>query len=72
MAKKIVKKVVAKVAGPVKIKDAVRKIQRQSNGSCTLALPAEMLRALGWKDKQKLSVKLKGDTLVVLDWKPKK
>ncbi len=75
MATKSVKKSVVKA---VQIKEKkrsteeVRKIQRQANGSCTLALPAEMLRDLNWRDKQKLVVKKKGDTLVIMDWKPKK
>ena len=71
MAKKVTKKV-TKVAVKKPMTEAVRKVQRQSNGSCTIALPAEMLRELSWRDKQKVVVKKKGDTLVVMDWKPKK
>jgi antitoxin component of MazEF toxin-antitoxin module len=61
------KKVVAKkVPTPA---PAVRKLQLQSNGSTTVALPSHMLRDLKWKDKQKVVVKMRGDVLVISDWK---
>jgi len=67
--KKVTKKPVEKKK---KVTQEVRKVQRQSNGSTTVALPAEMLRELGWRDKQKVVVKKRGDTIVIADWKPKK
>jgi antitoxin component of MazEF toxin-antitoxin module len=42
-----------------------RIIQKQANGSTTIALPAELLRELKWKDKKKVVVKKRGETLVI-------
>lgn len=50
----------------------VRKIQHQTNGSTTVAIPPELFRELGWRDKQKVVVKQKGESIVITDWKPKK
>jgi antitoxin component of MazEF toxin-antitoxin module len=49
------------------VKGNVRKLQQQANGSTTVALPAELVRALRWKDKQKVVVKKRGETLVIRD-----
>ncbi len=54
------------------VRGTVRKLQKQTNGSTTIALPVELVRAVSWKDKQKVTVSRKGNTLVVKDWKPKK
>ena len=62
--KKVVAKKVAKKAGP-----EVRKLQKQGNGTMTVALPADLVRSLKWKDKQKLVVRKNGATLVIVDWK---
>jgi len=49
-----------------------RKIQKQANGSTTIALPAELLRELKWKDKQVVLVKKRGAGILVEKWvKPK-
>jgi len=72
------KKKVAKKATPKKevtrkkTETFVRKIQHQTNGSTTVAIPPELFRELGWRDKQKVVVKQKGETIVISDWKPKK
>jgi hypothetical protein len=55
-----------------KITEFVRKIQHQANGSTTVAIPPEMFRDLKWRDKQKVVVKKRGDTIVITDWKPQK
>ena len=49
------------------VKGNTRKLQQQANGSTTVALPAELVRALRWKDKQKVVVKKRGEMLVILD-----
>lgn len=49
------------------VKGNVRKLQQQANGSTTVALPAELVRALRWKDKQKVVVRKRGETLVIRD-----
>jgi hypothetical protein len=68
MAKKTVKKIAPKVQVK-KVVENVRKLQKQGNGTMTVALPADLVRELRWKDKQKLVVKKNGATLVVSDWK---
>ncbi len=47
----------------------IRKLQKQSNGSVTVALPVEFVREMKWRDKQKVVVKKKGNSLVIEDWK---
>ena len=67
--KKEAKKVVAKKALAKKSEENVRKLQKQGNGTMTVALPADLVRELKWKDKQKLVVRKNGATLVIADWK---
>lgn len=64
------KKVAAKKVN--KEESNVRKLQKQNNGSTTVALPAEILRELKWRDKQKVVVRKRGEALLIEDWKPKK
>lgn len=42
-----------------------------TSGTYLLSLPVEYIRELGWKGKQKLSIELHGETLVIKDWKRK-
>ena len=46
----------------------VRKLSDRG-GSVGLTVPIEAIRKLGWRVKQKVSVKLSGKKLVVEDWK---
>ena len=48
----------------------VRKITK-SGGSLNVSLPIEMVKSLGWREKQKVQVKKKGGALVVRDMKTK-
>jgi len=66
--KKVVKKTVKKAVSK-QPEDLVRKIQRQNNGSTTITIPADLMRELSWRDKQKVVVKIRGKGLVVEDWK---
>lgn len=45
----------------------VRKLQR-SSGSYTLRLPPDIIRELGWKERQKLVVKKRGRGIEIVDW----
>ncbi|MDP3244466.1 MAG: hypothetical protein Q8M83_02265 [bacterium] len=47
----------------------IRKLTRVSKRSLSLTLPIEMVRQLGWKEKQKVVVKKGRGCLVVRDWK---
>jgi len=46
-----------------------RKLIRLGGGSIALTLPIEMVRELKWREKQKVTVKKVGKTLVIKDWK---
>lgn len=48
----------------------VRKIMRtgRDGSSYAVTLPKRMVRELGWKERQKVEVVRKGDTIVITDW----
>ncbi len=47
-----------------------RKLSKVASGSSySLTLPIEFIRELGWKEKQKLTVTLDGEQLIIKDWK---
>ena len=48
----------------------IRKIAKVGGGkSFGLTLPIEYIRKLGWKERQKVVVELKGRLLTIKDWK---
>jgi hypothetical protein len=47
----------------------VRSLTRVAKTSFGLTLPIELIRALGWRPRQKLTVKRKGSKLILKDWK---
>jgi antitoxin component of MazEF toxin-antitoxin module len=47
----------------------IRKIARIGDRSLGVTLPIEILRKLGWREKQKVVVSLKGKTISIKDWK---
>ncbi|MFC1622651.1 AbrB/MazE/SpoVT family DNA-binding domain-containing protein [Patescibacteria group bacterium] len=47
----------------------IRKLSRIGNHSLGLTLPMEIVKKLKWKEKQKVTVKLKGKTILIKDWK---
>ncbi|MEX2033183.1 MAG: AbrB/MazE/SpoVT family DNA-binding domain-containing protein [Candidatus Colwellbacteria bacterium] len=58
---------------PHKKKANVRKLTRMGSGrSLGLTLPAEILRYLHWREKQKVVVKRAGKRIIVEDWPVKK
>jgi hypothetical protein len=65
-AKQTAKKAVSKKTS--KYAHLVRKVQQQRNGSTTVALPAELVRELGWGNKKEVVVKMRGNGLVVEEW----
>jgi len=46
----------------------VRKLVR-AGGSLTISIPKELVTELGWRERQKVVVKRRGDGLVIKDWK---
>ena len=48
----------------------IRKITKVAGGSSFgITIPIDMIRKLGWREKQKVVVSLKGEKLIVEDWK---
>ncbi len=47
----------------------IRKLTRVGGTSIALTLPIEMIRALKWREKQKVIVKQKGKKVIIEDWK---
>jgi len=45
----------------------IRKLFK-SNTSYALTLPINEIRDLGWQEKQKLTIKRKGNSLIISDW----
>lgn len=41
----------------------IRKLQKIGNGSVSVTLPIEMVRILGWREKQKVVVRRRGKRL---------
>jgi len=47
----------------------IRSLTKVSKGkSYALTLPIEMVRELGWRERQKLVVKKRGNKLTIEDW----
>ena len=47
----------------------IRKLTKSGNGSIGLTLPIEVVRELGWKEKQKVIIKRVRGGVLVKDWK---
>lgn len=53
-----------------KIEDSnVRKISKTGGGSFYVTIPVEIMRALKWRERQKVKISNKGKTLTIRDWK---
>jgi antitoxin component of MazEF toxin-antitoxin module len=48
----------------------IRKITKIGRASLAVTLPINIVRKLGWREKQKVTVKLEGKKLIIKDWKP--
>lgn len=53
---------------PLKREKNIRKIRQLSPYSYGISLPVDQLRALGWREKQKVTVTQEGDKLIIEDW----
>ena len=48
----------------------IRKVSKVAGGRVfALTLPVALVRALGWREHQKVVVKQKGQSLIIRDWK---
>ena len=48
---------------------STRKIFKSGGSSYAITLPKELIKDLGWKNKQKVVVKKYGKGLIIKDWK---
>ncbi len=49
----------------------IRKITRNGT-SHSVSIPIEFFKQLGWKERQKVTVKLQRKKIIISDWKPKR
>lgn len=47
----------------------IRKLTRVAKTSVAVTLPIEIVNKLGWKEHQKVVVKLSGKKIVIEDWR---
>ncbi len=45
----------------------IRNLTRNNSGTYSVSLPIEFIRELGWREKQKVIIRLKGKQLVIED-----
>jgi len=48
---------------------SIRKLTKVGRQSIAVTIPIEIIRELGWREKQKVVVKKSGSKLIVSDWK---
>ena len=49
-------------------KKRYRKLTRSGSGSYYITLPTNLVRVLGWRERQKLTVKKVAKKLIIQDW----
>jgi len=47
----------------------IRKIMRSGKTTLCVSIPVEYLNKLGWREKQKVVVNMKGAKIIIEDWK---
>ena len=47
----------------------IRHIVKNGRGSYYINIPKEMIKELKWKERQKVEVDNKGNTVIITDWK---
>jgi bifunctional DNA-binding transcriptional regulator/antitoxin component of YhaV-PrlF toxin-antitoxin module len=52
-----------------KINRGIRKIIKNGRGSYYINIPKEIMRNIGWKERQKIVINQKGAKLIIADWK---
>ncbi len=57
---------------PANENEAVRKLTRSGSHSYYVLIPPAFIRDLNWKERQKLTLKKIGNTIVISDWKKKR
>ncbi|MGE5393076.1 MAG: AbrB/MazE/SpoVT family DNA-binding domain-containing protein [Candidatus Saccharibacteria bacterium] len=57
------------MANPRIVDRNIRKITKVGRASLAVTIPVEMIAKLGWREKQKVRLSLKGHQVVIRDWK---
>ena len=53
-------------------KKYIRKLTKKGKYSYFVILPKEIINIFGWKDRQKITIKIFGkNKIIIKDWKPK-
>ena len=52
--------------------ETVRKLTKTGSYTYYVTIPKADIEALGWKERQRLRVRLTGQKIVITDWKPRK
>jgi len=52
-----------------KLDKSTRKLTKVGGHSIAVTIPIELVRDLGWRERQKVVVKKRGKKLVIEDWK---
>lgn len=47
----------------------IRKLTKVGRASIAVTLPIELVRELGWRERQRVVVKKSGQNLIISDWK---
>jgi len=47
----------------------IRKINKTARRSYSVVLPMDMVKKLGWKERQKIVLSLRGKAITIKDWK---
>ena len=50
----------------------IRKLTKTGGKSIGVTLPIEIIREFKWKEKQKVVVKKRGNSIIITDWPAKK
>jgi hypothetical protein len=48
---------------------SIRKLTKVGGKSISVTLPIEIIREFKWKEKQKVVVKKRGNSIIITDWK---
>lgn len=46
----------------------IRKLTRVGKRSLSVVIPAELIEELGWRERQKLTVRRRGKQIIIEDW----
>ncbi len=55
-----------------RITEDTRKLTVTAGTTYYITIPREMIRQLGWKKRQKKTIRMEGETIVISDWKGEK